>query len=305
MPESIATIDDGIRLRRWTPAGRVRGSFLLLHGMESHSGWFAPVAERLAGAGWASLAHDRTGWGESVGERGHLESYRDFVAETSRIADLALREYGSVRLAGMSWGGMAALYLALRRGWLFDSVHLLNPGFAMAGSRLGRYIPRGVYAFLAGDGRCEIDVGFDAALFTHDPAWRERIEHDPLRVRKTTVSFYVETIKMRRFIMEHAGKRRLPPAWCLLAGGDRMVDNARAAEVCDRSGVRVETIPDRAHSLVLEVPDLVAARLDEQAGEALAAKRSRGKAWIIGGGAIGGAVGTLLAIGGSDVGVLV
>jgi 2-dehydropantoate 2-reductase len=274
--------------------------------MESHSGWFAPIASGLTRAGWAMLAYDRTGWGGSAGRRGHLSSYRDFVAEASAVADIAIREYGTVHLAGMSWGGVAALYLALRRGWLFDSVHLLAPGFALAGDRIMGRSFGGVWSYLRGDRTREVDPGFAPELFTKNEHRRSFIKNDPLRVRKVTLSFLAETLKMRLFVKEHAGKRRLPPSWCLLAGNDRMLSNDATEAVCRKAGVRTEVVADAEHALVFESPERVAALLDRNAGGANESRSGTGKRiWVIGGGAVGGAVGTLLSRGGCEVGVLV
>lgn len=305
-PKKDTVSSDGLFLREFTPAGRPRGVFLLLHGMESHSGWFAHTAVRLVTDGWAVLAYDRFGWGKSPGRRGHLASYRDFVERAVRIAAAARHRFGAVHLAGMSWGGMAALYLGLRRGWLFDSIACLSPGIV---SRLD--IPlsgslRIARDFIGASDQGMVEPAFNPAHFTRDPEWRTFIADDPDRVRAVSTSFCLETLKMRRFIKETAGRRLLPPTLCLLAGSDEIVDNQATAAVCRRAGAIVESLPDAAHTLIFERPEQTADILSRHAAGAETSRAAFGRRfWVIGAGAVGGTVASLLSFAGVQTAALV
>ena len=295
----------GLFTREWVPTSRPRGAFLMLHGMESHSAWFIETATRLVADGWAVFAYDRAGWGKSPGQRGHLAHYRHFVEEASLMADAVREKYGSVHLAGMSWGGMAALYLALRRGWLFDSLTLLAPGLASHKDIpfLGKLALAG--AFLRGDFNRMVVPAFKPEDFVRDAGWREYVAADSDRVRSVSLSFCRETLKMRRFISEQAGRRRLPPALCLLAGKDAIVNNRAVEKICADAGIRTETLADTAHSLVLDNPPETAAKMSAHAAAAVSAEAPDSNIWIVGGGAVGGAVGSLLAFGGRKTSILV
>lgn len=299
------TLDaDGLFVREMRPASAPRGAFLLLHGMESHSAWFVEMSTRLVGDGWAVIAYDRAGSGKSPGTRGHLASYHHFVEHATRIAVKTREKYGPVHLAGMSWGGMAALYLGLRRGWLFDSLTLIAPGIAAQqditfGGKL-----RVIHDFLWKKASTSVAPVFRPEHFTRNAEWRDYIANDPDRLTRVTTSFCVETMKMRRFIKETAGRRRLPPTLCLLAGDDRIIDNQATATVCRKAGAVVEIIPDSAHTLIFECPEQTSAILSRHAGNA-GTQSGSGRVWIIGAGAVGGAVASLLSFGGVDTGVLV
>lgn len=295
----------GLFTRDLRPAAAPKGVFILLHGMESHSGWFVEMASRLVRNGWAVIAYDRAGWGKSAGQRGHLASYRDFVEEASLVIDAARERYGAVHLAGMSWGGMAALYLGLRRGWLFDSITLLAPGLAAKRDISFMDKLRVAADFFKNDMTRQVKPLFNPKHFTSVEKWRDFIENDPDRVRKVGTAFCFETLKMRRFIKENAGKRHLPPTLCLLAGNDAIIDNAAAADICRRAGAQVETIPDSAHTLIFDKPDETAAYICGHADNASASSRCRGNTWIMGAGAVGGAVGSLLTFGGRRTSVIV
>lgn len=301
-------IDAGdLFIRESAPEGGAKGAFLLLHGMESHSGWWVDCSARLVRNGWAVIAFDRAGWGKSPGRRGHMASYRDFVETVAALATEARRQYGSVHLAGQSWGGMGALYLALRRGWLFDSVSLIAPGIVAQRdlSLRGKFAV--ARAFLSGDGGAAVSPSFRIEHFTRDPQWQDYIHGDPRRVTEVSASFCVETLKMRRFIKENAGRRRIPPALCLLGGDDEIIDNPATGLLCRKAGGLVEIIPRAAHTLVFEAPAQTAGILDyhaEEAGKAAADGAHARPVWVVGAGAVGGAVAALLAVGGVRTGVL-
>ena len=305
----MAKIDgESLFVREMKPDGRAKGAFLLLHGMESHSGWFVDCAARLVRNGWAVVAYDRAGWGKSPGPRGHMGSYRDLVETAAKFAGKIRKKYGSVHLAGMSWGGMAALYLALRREWLFDSVALIAPGIAAQRDFPLRDKALVAYDFLLGNNGTLVQPSFRVDHFTRDPQWQNFINNDPERVTRVTSAFCMETLKMRRFIKEQAGRRTLPPTLCLLAGDDAVIDNQTTSQVCRKAGALVEYIPRSAHTLIFEKPAQTAGILDHYATEARKASdksgERRGSAWVVGAGAVGGAIASLLCFGGVETGVL-
>lgn len=296
----------GIFTREWLPEETPRGGFFCLHGMESHSGWFNDLALQLNALGWAVTACDRPGWGKSPGPAGHLASYRDVLARTGSLAQKVRGKFGSAHLVGMSWGGLAALYFGLRCGWMVDSLGLLAPGLATRESLPLTQKVKTAYALFNGDLRATFESEFSPAVFSDDRDIQEYIAADSHRLKKVSASFCLETVKMRAFIKQNAGKRKLPGALCLLAQNDRMIDSAAVEDICRRAGAAVEVVPDSTHVLALEKPEEVARRLSENAERAEAARRgARSRVWVVGGGSVGGLVGSLLSFAGHEVGVLV
>ncbi|MCC8166124.1 MAG: alpha/beta fold hydrolase [Planctomycetes bacterium] len=297
---------DGLFLRELQPSSRPKGAFLLLHGMESHSGWFVDLATRLVADGYAVVAYDRHGWGKSRGPRGRLSSYRQFVESAVSIASDTRRKYHRLHLAGMSWGGMAALYLALRRGWLFDSVTLLSPGMYTKANLPFMDKVTVARSVVAKNPDVMVTPVFKPEHFTASEKWRQFIQDDPDRVRQVSTGFCFETMKMRRFIQETAGRRLIPPTLCLLAGKDRIVENEPTADLAGRAGAMVEVIPDAAHTLLFEAPEQTAVNLRRHAAGAVeTAGKQVGRAWVVGAGAVGGTIASLLSFAGVKTGVLV
>lgn len=285
-------------IREWQPSNAPRGVFLLLHGMESHSAWFNEFASLLSRNNYAAVAFDRPGCGRSPGPRGHLGSYRDLLAQIASVRDAAEKKYGAVHLAGMSWGGLAALYVGLRKPWLFSSLALLAPGVVTRRDVSFADKLRAAGAFFSHNVSRPLAVPFRPEDFTDNPERRRYIADDPDKGAVVTAGFCLETLKMRRFVEETAGKRRLPPTLCLLAGSDAIVDNAATRRIAARAGATVETVPDSAHAILFDNPEAAANRMIRHADAAAQAAPS-GNVWVL------GALAALLSHGRQNAAVLV
>ena len=101
--------------RSLRPVGKARGVVLLVHGFNSHSGYYAWVADRLVASGLAAYAVDLRGRGQSDGERFFVESMEDYVHDVETLAAIAReREPGlPVFVLGHSAGGVVACVYAL------------------------------------------------------------------------------------------------------------------------------------------------------------------------------------------------
>lgn len=96
---------------------------MLLHGFAAHSGYWAPVKERLASDRHV-VAYDLPGHGESdTAGDGGTRAMAEAVG-----ADLRARFDGPVDLAGHSMGGAIACLIALENPSLVHSLTLLAPG---------------------------------------------------------------------------------------------------------------------------------------------------------------------------------
>jgi acylglycerol lipase len=110
---------DGLKIafRFWRPTAQARGIVVIVPGFNSHSGYYAWVAEQLVAAHLAVYAIDLRGRGMSEGERFYVEDFADYVSDISALVDLVQsRETGSsIFLMGHSAGGVAACLYALDR----------------------------------------------------------------------------------------------------------------------------------------------------------------------------------------------
>jgi len=104
-----------IFFRSWQPAAEARGVVVLVHGFNSHSGYYGWAAEQLLGHGYAVLAIDHRGRGRSEGERFFVEKVGDYVEDVHSLVKIAKkREPGKpVFVLGHSAGGVISCVYAL------------------------------------------------------------------------------------------------------------------------------------------------------------------------------------------------
>lgn len=295
-----------IHVQSWAPEKSAENAVLLLHGVESHAGWFDELAPLLAQEGYAVYAVDRPGWGQSPGPRGHVASYADLVHVFDCVATRIQKDHLRIHLAGMSWGGKLALYLALRRPCFFQSLTMIAPGLFPARGP-GLFAGAGIAAgWLSRVGSMSVPLRIRDDDFTSRPDRTAFIANDPLRVRRVTSSFCVESLKMGAFIKEHIGQLRLP--WrLLLAEHDTVIRNAPTEALLAKvGGVQHETVtlPDCRHTLVYERPEVVAREIHAVAQASMLPHPQPRNILVAGAGAVGSMVGGLLAHAGHHVALL-
>jgi len=104
-----------IFVRSWRPEQKVRGAVVIVHGFNSHSGYYHWAAEQLAASGLAVYALDLRGRGKSDGERFFVERFAEYVSDVAQLVTLAKsREPGlPVFLLGHSAGGVVSCIYTL------------------------------------------------------------------------------------------------------------------------------------------------------------------------------------------------
>lgn len=127
--------------RSWRPAGRARAAVVVVHGFNSHGGWYEWTAEQLVGRGLAVHALDLQGRGKSDGERFYVDSFDDYVTNVSTFVAMTKAKEPElpVFLLGHSAGGVVSCLYALNdqaelAGLICESFahELPAPDFALA-----------------------------------------------------------------------------------------------------------------------------------------------------------------------------
>src|SRR3954454_23142371 len=120
----VQTASDGypIHVLVWPAEGSPSGVVVVLHGVQSHGGWYHSLGRTLAGAGFEAHFPDRRGSGANTRDRGHAPSSRRLIDDIAeRLADVRRKSPGvPVCLAGISWGGKTALITAADHPELVD-----------------------------------------------------------------------------------------------------------------------------------------------------------------------------------------
>ncbi|MFW5798266.1 MAG: alpha/beta fold hydrolase [Planctomycetota bacterium] len=206
------TTPDGVTLnyRHWEPSGPCRGVVLVVHGIQSHSGWYLAGCTAMARGGFAVGALDRRGSGLNRTARGHLPGWRVLLEDMDCAADAYRSRWPGVPLhvVGISWGGKQAAAWALERPGQVRSLVLSGPGFfPQVDFSLGYKLRIALGALFRPKAPHPIPIG-DGRMFTDDPKWIGFVDTDPLTLRQATARFFVESRRLdrtERFFNEFVG----------------------------------------------------------------------------------------------------
>ena len=101
--------------RAWLPVENARAVIVIVHGLNSHSGYYQWVAEQFTAKSYAVYALDLQGRGQSEGERFYVESIYDFVNDVDTLVTTAKAAHPGlpVFILGHSAGGVMACLYAL------------------------------------------------------------------------------------------------------------------------------------------------------------------------------------------------
>lgn len=260
--EFVASDGYGLAWQRWPSQARtVRAYVVILHGIQSHAGWYEHSSRRLAEAGHEICFLDRRGSGRNTGARGdapHVDrlvhDVTQFLAETRHRRELE-SPASPVVLMSVSWGGKLAAACAARRPELVEALALLYPGIK-ARVRPGWW-DRGRLKLAERLGIRErlVDIPLqDPALFTADPGWQQFIKDDPLTLRRLTVGFLLANRDLDRHSEANVTRIRCP-LLMMLAGEDRIIDNEATRLLFGKIGSqskRLVEYPAAQHTLEFE-----------------------------------------------------
>jgi len=242
----------------WPATAAARGQVVVVHGVQSHSGWYQRLGRTLAASGYRASFPDRRGSGANAKDRGHARSAGRLIADLVEWLAFARETQPALptALVGISWGGKLAAIVAARRPDLVDAIALVCPGLQprVDVSRKERF--QIAWAFFTNRRRTFPIPLSDPALFTANPEGQAFIADDPIGLREATAGLLAASFIIDRLVRRSPARVR-QPALLMLAGQDRIVDNVRALDYFEKlasSDRQVIDYPDGHHTLEFE-PD--------------------------------------------------
>jgi acylglycerol lipase len=162
-------VGDDRFFREW-PAARPKAAVALVHGIAEHSGRYEHVARRLNDAGYAVVAVDLAGHGQSAGWPGEVEGLDDWVADVKALLERTRAAAGGrpMFLMGHSLGALIAAAFVIRTG-----------GEGLAGLVLSSIAVLAGPAILESMGDPE-GQGVPSAALSRDPEVQRAYDEDPL-----------------------------------------------------------------------------------------------------------------------------
>jgi alpha-beta hydrolase superfamily lysophospholipase len=250
--------NDGVELALYTYGPKeAESAAVVLHGIESHAGWFTASCEALASAGLRVVCLDRRGSGTSGGKRGHAPSPSVLLDDLGRLVEWVHSERPGRALQAVahSWGSVYALAYLGRSPAAFERLSLVSPGlFPLVDLRPSQKVSVALGAIIAPERTMPIPIGGPEA-FTANPSRREAIGADGARLQHATNRFFVCVWRLRRMALAALRRTEVPLA-VFLAGHDPIIDTDATRRFLYRldEGVVVETFEAAHHTLEFE-PD--------------------------------------------------
>lgn len=255
-PEALAqaegslTSTDGTRLafRAW-PVGEPVLTFAVVHGLGDHAGRYERFARGMARFGMATYALDLRGHGRSAGQRGHVDSWSQWIEDAaSFVSHVESEAAGEVVPVGHSFGGALMLSTVLAgklphaRRFIVSSpalrLRLAVPSWKITlGNVASKITPR-----------LAMGNEIDASTISRLPEVVEAYRTDPLVHAKISSRMYTEWRAACADVLARAGQIKLP--FLILAGTeDRLIDPGGSQELHERSRQvsELHLLPGRYH----------------------------------------------------------
>jgi acylglycerol lipase len=262
-----------IPVRRYGIGGG-RRPVVMLHGLESHSGWFVQSARRIAALGLPVHAFDRCGSGVSQADPELGARFDALLAEVDAVAASALAGtgYDSVHLVGHCFGALLAiLYAALHRpARLGGVVKAPPPRLVLATPALYTRTdlpPRDKLRVLASLLRRRgppVRIPLAPEEFSELEPYVELVRGDRLLVRAVPGRLFYEILRARGRLGAAARALRAPLLFAM-AADDPICDNPRNQRLYERvtAQKQLREYPGARH--ILEFSGARAAFLDDLA----------------------------------------
>jgi len=232
---------DGTKLayRVW-PFADAKITFAVVHGLGEHSGRYERFARGMARHRMATYAVDLRGHGNSAGQRGHVDSWLQWIDDTAAFVSHVEKEVaGEVVPLGHSFGG-AVMLSTMRSGNLANArrfvvsspalkLKVRVPGWK---SSLARVLSKAVP-------RLAMNNEVDPATVSRIPEVVEAYRTDPLVHGKISSRLYDEWQRAAADNLQRAAEIRIP--FLILAGtDDRLIDPAGSQELHQKTAALSE-----------------------------------------------------------------
>lgn len=206
------TTSDNINLRSliWDHVDP-KAVIALVHGMGEHCGRYAHVADFFVQHGYALMAYDQRGHGESGGPRGHSPNLESLLDDLALFLRKVEKEYPGkpVVFYGHSMGGNVSLSYVLRRKANISGLVLSSPWIDLAFAPPAWKITaaRWLKTLLP---KLSMTNELDTKKLSHDPQVVEAYEKDSLVHDKITPSMGAELMESASWLNAFAGEMPVP-----------------------------------------------------------------------------------------------
>ncbi|MCU0598513.1 MAG: lysophospholipase [Desulfobacterales bacterium] len=220
-----------------------RARMVIAHGLGEHSGRYAHVIERITKMGISVWAIDHRGHGKSEGNRGHIQSFDEYVFDLKQMVTIAQKDMPEEMrffLLGHSMGGCMALFFAQTCPKMINGIIASSPGL-----RPAMKVPaiKGTIGKLMSSiwPKLSFDNELNSSHLSHDASVVEAYDADPLVHRKVTARWFTQFMAAMGMTFQDAQKIQIP-ILMQVAGDDRLVDPLASKDFFDRVSSKDKTL---------------------------------------------------------------
>jgi acylglycerol lipase len=253
---------DGYRLqyRSWQ-VGASDTLVVTLHGVLTHSGWFAELGDALLERGIHVIGHDRRGSGLNLQDRGDVDSPQRLLDDLGAVVEPHRAAYRRIVYLGWCLGTTVALRYLLEKPQMGEALLLMSPDI------FEHHLTDRVRQAFAGPewddrARPRLTVPIPLEAYTQTAGLETFIRPDPLKLKDFTPRFLRASMRLKEDL--DAGFQAFhKPSMLILAARDRIIDNARTVELYARMGSeRREVVSlDCNHGVMFEALDALVATI--------------------------------------------
>lgn len=240
-----------IPVRLFGPDGD-KSPLVMVHGLQSHSGWFAQSAAFIAGLGHPVYVIDRRGSGLSQMRRGDAKDFMAWGDDIHTVTDWALRRHGhrQIFMLGHCFGAIPATLFAETSPDLVRGLILTTPGiFTHTSIPFSEMLK--IVMTSTGQRDYYFPVPLEANQFSELPEYEPFIASDPLALRAVTGDLYWQIYKARQYLEAHTELLTMP-VLAGFAGEDEIADNQMNQQWLAKVPAQARTeivYPDARHIL--------------------------------------------------------
>ena len=119
-----------------TLAASNKATIVFVHGVGEHIGRYTEAFQAFSDQGYSCFGFDQRGFGRSEGERGHINSFTDYIEDLAKFIDeIVVRESQKpIFLLGHSMGSLVALTYALNYETKIQGLLIFSCPLELAGS---------------------------------------------------------------------------------------------------------------------------------------------------------------------------
>ncbi len=193
---------DGLKLyyQSWHPRGKVKAVLGVVHGLGSHSGWFASLSDILNNHGYSVYSFDLRGHGNSPGQRGYINYWHEFRLDLNSFWNFIVSQNPtkSCFLLGHSLGAVIVLDYALVDSSKLSGIITMAPPLGNVGISPFKFTVSKILSWLWP--RFTMNTGIPENSGSRDLEFLSAYNTDPLRHTKGTVRLATEFLKITKLI---------------------------------------------------------------------------------------------------------